>query len=66
MMRTVVLSDMHHGMIRQQLLNNKNELLARAADADRTMTDKVVGDKFRFKADQVHALILLLDSAKVS
>lgn len=65
-MRTLKISDMHHGQIRDHLVEKKQYWLARAADADRTMPDKKVGDMHRREAENVHELILLLDSATVS
>lgn len=65
-MRNLVISDAHHGQIRDHLVGIKQEALRRAADADRTMTSTKVGDQFRQEAKKVHELILLLDSATVS
>ena len=65
-MRNLTISDMDHGRIRDVLLDKKDALLARADDADRTMSDKVVGDRYRSEAENIHGLILLLDQATVS
>lgn len=65
-MRNLTISDMHHGQFRDVLVEKKQYWLARAADADRTMSDKKVGDQFRREAENVHELIVLLDSATVS
>ena len=64
-MRNLTISDMHHGQIRARLVGLKQEALMRATDADRTMADKKVGDQFRREAENVHELIVMLDSATV-